>query len=232
MSTETELDRLLKETKSLIIGKDFKGVVFSDMHMGTKGPADDFCKNEELFNRTFHKYIIRGFMPFFLGDVIELWENKKLNEIMTTYPSVFGRIGIWQRIKGNHDQELELPEAIVLEYVETGKKILMVHGYQGDFWTSTAYPMGKFFVRHVWKNLQLLGMKDPTTATEGNPGKHEKIRETIDRWSMQNHQTVIWGHTHYAEENRPYNFNCGSWVGNGGQCVEIVGEEISVKFFT
>ncbi len=231
MKTESELDRLLKETRPLIVDRSLKGVVFSDLHLGVKTPADDFCKNEDLFRRVFDDYWGKGFLPFFAGDIIDLWENPDEGQIRAAYPSIVRRIDPWPRAKGTHDGELMLPEALLLEYVEDGKRILMLHGHQGDFFNQSAYPLGKFVVRHIWRNLQLLGLKDPTTGTSRNPKKHESVKMAIQQWAQDRQQTVIFGHTHFAESVPPYYYNCGSWVGKGGQCVEIEGNEIRVKSF-
>jgi UDP-2,3-diacylglucosamine pyrophosphatase LpxH len=233
MSTESELSDLLLNTKPMIIPHDFKGVLFSDLHMEVKDPADDFCKNEVLFNLTFDRYVRQGYKAFFLGDVLDLWKVENADEIVAMYPSTYTRIKAWPRIKGNHDGELPLPEAIVLQYEGSLKQILLVHGFQGDFFNDDGYPLGKFFVRNIWRNLEMTGfLHDPTTATMRNPKKHEAVKAKIKEWAFDNQQIIIFGHTHAPEEIQPYYFNCGSWVGNGGQCVEINGHEISVKFFT
>ena len=231
MSTGSELDRLLKETSPFMITRDFRGIVFSDLHLGVKDPADDFAKNETVFNRAYDYYADRDYKPFFLGDVVDLWENKKFDDIQAAYPSVFRRIRSRRWIKGNHDQQLDEPEAIVLQY-ETGEKILMVHGHQGDFFNSTAYPLSKFFVRYVWRNLQYLGFKDPTTASPRNPKKHEATKKKIKEWAFDRKQIVIFGHTHAPEVEPPYYFNCGSWVGEGGQGIEICGNLITLRKFS
>lgn len=233
MSTESELSDLLAKTKPTIIPQDFKGVCFSDLHMEVKDPADDFCKNEVLFNLTYDRYVQQGYKPFFLGDVQDLWKVEDPEEIRKMYPSSSARIKPWPRIKGNHDVELPLSEAIVLQYEGSSKQILLVHGFQGDFFNDDGYPLGKFFVRNIWRNLELTGfLHDPTTATMRNPKKHEAVKAKIKEWAFDNQQIVIFGHTHAPEGVPPYYFNCGSWVGDGGQCVEINGHEISVKSFT
>jgi UDP-2,3-diacylglucosamine pyrophosphatase LpxH len=232
MSTESELSDLLANTKPVIIPQDFKGVFFSDLHMEIKDPADDFCKNEVLFNITFDQYAQVGYKPFFLGDVADLWKVEDEAAVRKMYRSSYARIDAWPRIKGNHDGELPLPEAIVLQYEGSSKQILLVHGFQGDFFNDDGYPLGKFFVRNIWRNLEMLGFHDPTTATMRNPKKHEAVKKAIKEWAFDNKQIVIFGHTHFPEAVPPYYFNCGSWVGNGGQCIEINGHEISSKSFT
>ena len=141
--------------------------------------------------------------------------------------------GKTDRIKGNHDQCLILPQSYVLSNKKLGMKILLVHGHQGDFFCDEGYPIGWFFTKYIWRNLQWIGLKDPTTAQKDkNPQKHELTRIAFHDWARGRKQTVMFGHTHYAESDPPYYWNCGSWVGNGGQAIEMIGNEITLKNFS
>ena len=172
-------------------------------------------------------------MIFVLGDAYELWENSDLAAIKKTYPDLSDFIAQHaNEISGNHDQQLFIPTSYILHHQGTNKKILVVHGHQGDFFCDEGYPFGKLLVRYGWRNLQMLGFKDPTTAQkEQNPQKHDRVRKEFREWAREKEQTVIFGHTHFAESDPPYYWNCGSWVGDGGQAAVIVGDEIKLKFF-
>lgn len=233
MSIESKLDQILAGSRIIEIGDRFKAFFVSDLHLGSGDEADDFRPNAKLCFDVLSDYRQRGFRVFVLGDCYELWENDKFKAIVKRYPDLCDFLALkTTRIRGNHDQELILPESYLLQRRD-GKKILLVHGHQGDFFNDEGYPLGRFFVRYLWRNLQKIGLKDPTTAIkEKNPRKHERTRIEFSDWALTREQTVIFGHTHYAESEPPHYWNCGAWVGNGGQGVEMIGDEMDVKTFS
>lgn len=105
-------------------------------------------------------------------------------------------------------------EGIRLEHRETGEEILLLHGHQADFFNDTLGPLSKFLVRHLWRPLQLIGVRDPTSAS-GNHIKKLKIEEHMRSWVERQHTILIAGHTHRsmfpAPGDTPYF--------NGGCCV-------------
>jgi UDP-2,3-diacylglucosamine pyrophosphatase LpxH len=233
MSIESKLDQALVNSPIIEIDDRFKGLFISDLHMGLGDEADDFKANASLCLDTMRNYRSNGYRIFVLGDIYDLWENPKIDEIVKTYPVICYLLALGtDRISGNHDQQLILPRSYVLIDKKTGKKILLVHGHQGDFFCDGGYPFGKFFSRYIWRNLQMIGFKDPTTAQKDkNPKKHELTRMVFHDWAWSRKQTVIFGHTHLAEADPPYYWNCGSWVGRGGSGIEIVGNNINLKKF-
>ena len=109
---------------------------------------------------------------------------------------------------------IELQEGLVLRHSDTDNKIFLVHGHQGDLITDRLWRLGRFFVRHLWKHLQLLGVRDPTS-----PAKNFKKRVEVERrmieWVRANDQMLIAGHTHrsvFPDEGAPPYFNTGSCV--------------------
>jgi UDP-2,3-diacylglucosamine pyrophosphatase LpxH len=105
-------------------------------------------------------------------------------------------------------------ESIVLEHTKNKGKLFLLHGHQADWVSGVIWRFSRFMVRHFWKRLQLLGIKDPTS-----PAKNFKRAEKVDRklleWAQENKQILIAGHTHRSRlaENtiEPY-FNTGSCV--------------------
>ena len=239
MSIQSKLDQAWINSKVIMIDDWFKGLFISDLHMGVGDKADDFKNNSELLLDVVHRYLAMGYRIFVLGDAYELWENSNFfddqrKNIQKIYPEICDLlVRKTDRIRGNHDQQLILPESYILRNKRTGMKILLVHGNQGDFFCDEGYPLGWFFTRYVWRNLQMIGFKDLTTAQKDkNPKKHEATRIEFRNWATSRKQTVIFGHTHFAESDPPYYWNCGSWVGDGGQAIEISGDQFSVKYFT
>ncbi len=114
-------------------------------------------------------------------------------------------------------------EGIRLRYT-TGDALFLVHGHQGDLLNDRLWWLGKFFVSTFWRYLQLLGVKDPTSAAQ-NTHKGDKVEAEIEAWVIANQQPLIMGHTHrpyFPEPGTPPFFNDGSGVAPH----EITGIEI------
>ena len=162
-------------------------------------------------------------------------------------------------IRGNHDNERQDPkkveetlyqfdneregrkeplfegitvhEGLVLRHADTGNRIFIVHGHQGDLMNDSLWRLSGFFVRNFWKHLQILGVKDPTSPAK-NFNKRAKVEDRITAWVEANHQMVICGHTHrsmFPRVGGPLYFNTGSCV--HPRCItgiEIENGEISL----
>lgn len=105
-------------------------------------------------------------------------------------------------------------EGLVLRHAVAGKRIFVVHGHQADPWTDRFWRVSRFMVRHVWRHLQLLGFRDPTSAAM-NYRKRGIIEQRLIAWIAANHQMMIAGHTHrsvFPRLGEPLYFNTGSCV--------------------
>lgn len=97
---------------------------------------------------------------------------------------------------------------------KAGEKILLLHGHQADFLNDTLWPISKFLVRHVWRPLASIGIKDPTSASL-NFNKKDLIEKRLAAWSEREGVMMIAGHTHRAvfpKMNEPPYFNDGCCV--------------------
>ena len=92
-------------------------------------------------------------------------------------------------------EDIEIHEGLVLKHSRTGKKIFVVHGHQGDLINDRLWWLGRFFVRHFWRHLQLLGIKDPTSPAK-NFKKRIRVEKKLIEWVKANNQMLIAGHTH------------------------------------
>lgn len=109
---------------------------------------------------------------------------------------------------------IKIHEGLVLRYTPTNKKILLVHGHQGDFWSDKYWKVSRFFVRHFWKPLQIRGWKDPTSPAS-NFSKQEKVHNKLKNWADNEEQMLICGHTHrsvFPINNKLHYYNTGSCV--------------------
>ena len=126
---------------------------------------------------------------------------------------------------------IKVHEGMVLRHSGTNNKIFLVHGHQGDLINDELWWLGRFFVRNLWKHLQIIGVRDPTSPAK-NFKKRVKIEKRIIEWVKANNQMLIAGHTHrprLPDEGKPPYFNDGSCV--HPRCItgiEIENGEISL----
>lgn len=109
---------------------------------------------------------------------------------------------------------IKVHEGLILQDTNTKKRIFLFHGHQGDLFCDTLWWLGRFLVRHLWKHLQLIGVKDPTSPAK-NYKKRLKVERKIIEWVKSTKETVICGHTHrsmFPKEREPSYFNTGSCV--------------------
>jgi UDP-2,3-diacylglucosamine pyrophosphatase LpxH len=83
--------------------------MMSDCHRGDGSWADSFAKNQNLFTAALNVYNRKKYTYIELGDGDELWENKKLSDILSTYKNVFKLLSRFHMdgrlyfLMGNHD---------------------------------------------------------------------------------------------------------------------------------
>jgi UDP-2,3-diacylglucosamine pyrophosphatase LpxH len=109
---------------------------------------------------------------------------------------------------------IEVHEGLLLRYSDTGGKIFLVHGHQGDLINDRFWWFGRFLDRFLWRQLQLLGLRDPTRPAK-NFKKQKAVEKKITRWVEKNNQMIIAGHTHrprLPDIGAPKYFNSGSCV--------------------
>ncbi|MEL7569977.1 MAG: metallophosphoesterase [Eubacteriaceae bacterium] len=111
-------------------------------------------------------------------------------------------------------EDLKIHESVILNHIVSGDKIFVVHGHQADFFNNSLFWLSRFLVRYLWKPLEVIGVKNPTSAAK-NYLKKESIEKHIIKWANTNRQIVIAGHTH-----RPYMPKAGeNLYFNDGSCV-------------
>lgn len=111
--------------------------------------------------------------------------------------------------------KIRYEEAIVLKHEVTGQEIFLTHGHQGDWWNYDFWKFSRFFVRVLWKPLQILGISDPTSPAK-NYRELIKVEKRIKKWIIKNNNLMtIVGHTHRPRFPEPGDiafFNDGSCV--------------------
>lgn len=208
-------------TVSIELNPNSKIVLFSDLHRGIGDWADDFMHNSLIFSNALHHYLNSGFTYIELGDGDELYENRRLVDIVRAHGDIYWLLNQFHEdnrlvyLWGNHNlqmrnrkwREKALREACshiqdlfldleVHETVMLGDKIFLFHGHQGDAINDMFAPLGRFMVRNFWRPLQTgLGMKDPTSPAQ-NVRKRNKMENAILDWAREKKVVAIAGHTH------------------------------------
>jgi len=105
-------------------------------------------------------------------------------------------------------------EGIKLTHARSGNSILLVHGHQGSLIDDRWWKVGRFWVRHVWRPLQFLGVNDPTRPAR-NFRRREKVERRLTDWVRTHRHMLIAGHTHrpsFPHKGSAAYFNVGSCV--------------------
>jgi predicted phosphodiesterase len=240
--TQKVLDDLYSNCRKFDCPSDFRALAISDVHLGIGDDADDFADNDVDFLRVGNDFLQRGYHLIILGDLLDLWENRDSAGIVKAHPVIFDLIAKFEmkdrliELEGNHDGDLPFPDAMRLLF-PSGKEIFLTHGHRGDWANDRESWFGKAFVRYVWAGIgeRIFGLHDPTSArSEANPQKHMEIRNAYNDWINRQGDILLgalWGHTHYVE-NVGRSFNCGCWIGEHREGVEIVGEQIKLMDFS
>ncbi|GHU40727.1 hypothetical protein FACS1894111_01840 [Clostridia bacterium] len=256
---EHRMDSVLANAVCVPLHPERSYVLMSDCHRGDGNWHDNFAGNKTVYLAALREYYERGYSYFELGDGDELWENKRMEEIMEKHGEVFALLkkfhakGRLFMLYGNHDMvkkneqtmgerlmglmalEMRKPdtakkkehmfcgccpglvahESIFLKNCCNGKGLLLIHGHQGDFMNDTLWKLSRFLVRYLWRPLEQLGVKDPTSAAK-NYKKKDFVEKRMATWAKKRQQVLVAGHTHrpYFTED-PHNawyYNTGSGV--------------------
>lgn len=230
---EKRMEKVLAQAVSIPFHWEKSYVLMSDCHRGDGNWNDNFASNKIIYLGALKEYYERGFVYLELGDGDELWENRNMAEILEKHGDVFAlmkRFYCENRLYllyGNHDLKkkkgLLLPcfpdipvyESILLKGEGWKKGLLLMHGHQGDLWNERLWYLTRFLVRYLWRPLEQLGVKDPTSAAK-NYKKKERVEQRMAQWAKKNQQVLIAGHTH-----RPYFSSQGDqgWYYNTGSGV-------------
>ncbi len=228
---EKRMERVRQQAVPVPFRWEKSYVLMSDCHRGDGNWNDNFANNKTIYLGALKEYYEQGFIYMELGDGDELWENRSMTEILEKHGDVFALLRRFYcenrlyMLYGNHDlkkkkgllvpcfPDIPVYESIFLENGDQG--LLLLHGHQGDLWNERLWYVTRFLVRYLWRPLEQLGVKDPTSAAK-NYRKKERVERRMAEWAKKNQQPLVAGHTH-----RPY-FSTDSiqgWYFNSGSGV-------------
>ncbi|ROR27211.1 calcineurin-like phosphoesterase family protein [Mobilisporobacter senegalensis] len=109
MSVSKRLSQVLSSAKILYFDDNSRFVLMSDCHRGDGTWSDNFLKNQNLFFAALTYYYENNYTYIELGDGDELWENRKLNQIVSVHSDSFWLMSQFYKenrlymLYGNHD---------------------------------------------------------------------------------------------------------------------------------
>lgn len=131
MNSLKRLSQIFESAVRIPFDDSSKIILMSDCHRGNGSQADDFFKNENLFISALNHYYNEGYTYIEIGDGDELWENKKLSDIINVHKNVFQLLKKFYDEKrlyfiyGNHDmvkQSMRYVRANFYEYYDKREK--------------------------------------------------------------------------------------------------------------
>lgn len=259
MSVNTRFTETLHNVETLSISGSSRLVLFSDCHRGDNSWTDDFARNEAITLYALRKYYDAGFTYIEVGDGDELLEDNTIDEIIRSHPQIYALLGRFNDagrmffITGNHNppwkytsadttetgpsrnarvfRGIQLRDGLLLEHSDSGGRILLIHGHQGDLMTDTLWRLTEYLVVHIWTPLQRLGIMDPMSPAQNF---HIRIRteKHIIRWVQSQRLPTICGHTHRSTMPEPGDipyFNTGCCIyPRSITNIEIVNDKIAL----
>ncbi len=219
--TYKQLDKLWENQEAPILNTiGNKYILFSDIHLGDGGGADDFRKNVEAFLRALDHYKKNGYDLILLGDIEELWQFQ-LDEIKVRYNnSVYQKIRAFgddhiHRVFGNHDIDWHqfnddpaknapinnrcVVEALKMRDSQGNIRFLLIHGHQGNTKADKHSWSSRFWVR-AFRLVEPFFKKIGITSHP--PAIKSRIAEDYERilysWAEKNGVMLICGHSHKA----------------------------------
>lgn len=163
-------------------------------------------KDSFLLLKKFHEH---NRMHFIWGNHDMDYKNPKniTKNLSTYYESSTGK------------EETLMPNALFSEAIKlenkNGQSIFLLHGHQADWFNYSFWKLSRFLVKVLWRPLQIIGIKDPTSPAQ-NFKELIKVERHIEKWILKNNrQIVVTGHTHRPRFPQPSElpyFNDGSCV--------------------
>ncbi len=111
MSKLDKVTRVYNRSDIITFDDSSKFVFMSDCHRGDGSYSDNFLNNKNIFYSALTQYYHNNYTYIELGDGDELWENKRLSDIMQIHKDVFSLLSKLHSdrrlymLYGNHDIE-------------------------------------------------------------------------------------------------------------------------------
>jgi len=199
--------------KKLPLDANDKYALFSDLHLGDRGKADNFVHNEETMIFALNYYKNNGYSIILLGDVEEFWQFDFIKIYDRYEKSIYKLLRSFadnkvHRIFGNHDIEWKRPPDPILsketvsqgvpEAIMLDDYIFLIHGHQGDLLCDKNVWFSSFLARCLKPFVpiaKVLGYENRSATKSQIPKNRERL---YYNWAKVNQVILICGHTHNA----------------------------------
>ena len=257
MNILKRISRVFESAEEIPFDDYSKYILMSDVHRGDGSRADNFAPNKNIYYTALSHYYNEGYTYIEIGDGDELWQNKKLSEIVTVHRDVFGLISQFFNedrfylIFGNHDmvyKDKEFVRENLFKYFDEEEKEHIhlcenIKAYEGLV-LKHRVTRQKILLMHghqadfldydLWKLARFL-VRYIWTPLElfglNDPtraAKNYSKKEAVEKEEIM----LICGHTHrplFPQVGKPPYFNDGSCVHPRGITgIEISGGNISL----
>lgn len=111
MSYMSRLRHAFDNAPTLPLAPGVRFCIISDCHRGDGSNGDNFLKNQNLYFTALKYYYSHGFVYIELGDGDELWENRRMSQIIEIHNNIFWLLSLFYKqnrlylLYGNHDME-------------------------------------------------------------------------------------------------------------------------------
>ncbi|HML36599.1 MAG TPA: metallophosphoesterase family protein [Bacillota bacterium] len=118
MSSLKRLSQVFETADRIPFDDSSKIILISDCHRGDGSQADEFFSNENIYLSAMNHYYDEGFTYIEIGDGDELWENKRISDIINAHPDTFQILKRFYEEKrlyfiyGNHDMVKRNPKYV------------------------------------------------------------------------------------------------------------------------
>ncbi len=180
-------------------------VIFSDLHVGNRGPGDDFLKNARLFMNVLRShYLPAGYSLVLNGDVEEM-HRFSLSEVEGRWPELYDIFGEYDgqgrlhKIVGNHDIALplyrEYPfhagllEALKIQYRDD--VLFVFHGHQASNFQTRFNVLIGLTLRYVARPLRIRNY-----SVSSSKLRQYRMERRVYAFSQSARIAAIVGHTH------------------------------------
>ncbi|MBZ2174784.1 metallophosphoesterase [Schnuerera sp. xch1] len=171
---------------------------FSDIYEAHK---DTFWNMSRFFNEN------RLYLIFGNHDMVKRDKKFVKNNLYQCYDErKKGYVPLFPNVK--------IHEGLVLNYKGTNNKIFLTHGHQVELLNNSLWRLSRFFVRYLWRPLELFGVNDPI-RTAKNYKKKDRVARRLTEWVIREKHLLITGHNHrsmFPGVDEPAYFNDGSCV--------------------
>lgn len=109
MSTLKRISEIFESSEEILFSDSSKIVLMSDCHRGDGSWADDFFKNQNPYFAALTHYYNQKYTYIEIGDGDELWEGRRLSDIIGAHKDVFFLLSKFYKenrlyfVFGNHD---------------------------------------------------------------------------------------------------------------------------------